>query len=198
MRLAAVLACVLVVAACSPSTPALPWSGQLAADRAEKDRAFREDAASPLLPENKPSFTGLSYFAPDKSYRVPASLRVASGEARAIVKMPTSTGLLRDMVRVGRLEFVLKDQPLALSAFVEAGQPLDRLFLPFADLTTGRETYAGGRYLDLDRTPTGIYDLDFNRAYHPYCFYNPKYDCPYPPPENRLKVPVRAGERLSP
>lgn len=196
MRLAAVLACVLVAAACSPSTPALSWSDQLAADRAEKDRAFREDAASPLLPDDKPSFTGLSYFSPDESYRVPASLGAAGGDARSTVKMPTSTGLMRDMVRVGRLEFVLKSQSLALSAFVEAGQPLDRLFVPFADRTTGTETYAGGRYLDLDRTPTGIYDLDLNRAYHPYCYYNPKYDCPYPPPENRLTVPIRAGERL--
>ena len=73
---------------------------------------------------------------------------------------------------------------------------LRRLFVPFGDLTNGTETYPGGRYLDLDRTATGIYDLDFNRAYHPFCLFNPKYDCPVPPRENRLKLPVRAGERL--
>jgi uncharacterized protein (DUF1684 family) len=100
-------------------------------------------------------------------------------------------------VRVGALEFVLKGQRLKLSAFTEADDPKPgRLFVPFTDLTTGTETYAGGRYLDLDRTATGIYDLDFNRAYHPYCFYNSTYDCPYPPPENRLPVPIRAGERM--
>jgi len=71
-----------------------------------------------------------------------------------------------------------------------------RLFVPFGDLTNGNETYPGGRYLDLDRTATGIYDLDFNRAYHPFCVYNSSYDCPYPPRENRLAVPIRAGERL--
>ena len=58
------------------------------------------------------------------------------------------------------------------------------------------ETYPGGRYLELDRTATGIYDLDFNRAYHPFCYYNPKYDCPYPPRENRLTTPIRAGEKM--
>jgi uncharacterized protein (DUF1684 family) len=58
--------------------------------------------------------------------------------------------------------------------------------------------YPGGRYLELDRTPTGIYDLDFNRAFHPFCYYNPQYDCPYPPRENRLPVPVRAGEKMGP
>jgi uncharacterized protein (DUF1684 family) len=73
---------------------------------------------------------------------------------------------------------------------------MDQLFVPFVDLTSGTETYPAGRYLDLDRTRTGIYLIDFNRAYNPYCYYNPTYDCPYPPRENRLKVPVRAGEKM--
>jgi uncharacterized protein (DUF1684 family) len=60
------------------------------------------------------------------------------------------------------------------------------------------ETYAAGRYLDLHVTPTGIYDLDFNRAYHPYCYYDEMYECPFPPPENRLPVPILAGEKLPP
>ena len=55
---------------------------------------------------------------------------------------------------------------------------------------------SGGRYLDLDRNPTGIYELDFNRAYHPYCYYNATYECPLPPRENRLKIPIHAGERM--
>jgi hypothetical protein len=185
------------IVSCSPSTAERPWADQIAFDRAEKDRSFRERPESPLLPEQKGSFAGLSYFSIDESYRVPASLAVAPEDARAIVKMPTSTGQMRDMVRVGRLAFTLKEQALQLSAFIEAGESrVDRLFLPFSDLTTGRETYAGGRYLDLTRSPSGVYDLDFNRAYHPYCFYNATYDCPYPPPENRLPVAVRAGERL--
>lgn len=187
----------LVVATCSPSVPERPWADQIAADRAAKDRAFREGTESPLLPEDKASFAGLSYFAIDESYRMPASLTIAPNDARAIVKMPTSTGQMRDMVRIGRLAFMLKGQPLQLSAFAEADESrVDRLFVPFSDLTTGRETYAGGRYLDLTRSPSGVYDLDFNRAYHPYCLYNATYDCPYPPRENRLPVAVRAGERL--
>jgi uncharacterized protein (DUF1684 family) len=111
--------------------------------------------------------------------------------------MPTSTGQLRKMRRVGKLSFTLKQQRLTLTAFIEADQSdMRRLFVPFGDLTNGTETYPGGRYLELDRTATGFYDLDFNRAFHPFCFYNPTYDCPYPPAENRLKVPIRAGERL--
>lgn len=187
----------IALASCSPSTAERPWAEQIAADRAEKDRLFRESAESPLPADRKPDFAGLSYFAIDEAYRVPASLVAAPADRRATVKMPTSTGQMRDMVRVGRLTFTLKGQPLQLSAFVEASQPrVNRLFVPFSDLTTARETYAGGRYLDLTRSPSGLYDLDFNRAYHPYCLYNPAYDCPFPPPENRLPAAVRAGERL--
>jgi uncharacterized protein (DUF1684 family) len=103
---------------------------------------------------------------------------------------------MRKMQRVGTLEFSVKGTPLQLGAFIEAGEGFDRLFVPFADMTTGTETYAAGRYLDLDRTASGLYDLDFNRAYHPFCYFDERYDCPFPPPENRLSIPIRAGERL--
>ena len=74
--------------------------------------------------------------------------------------------------------------------------PRGTVFVPFFDLTNGAETYPGGRYLDLDRTASGVYDLDFNRAYHPFCLFNAEYDCPVPPRENRLAIPIRAGEKL--
>jgi uncharacterized protein (DUF1684 family) len=73
---------------------------------------------------------------------------------------------------------------------------MNHLTLMFSDMTSGTETYAAGRYIDLERTASDIYALDFNLAYHPYCYYNPSYECPYPPPENRLQVPIHAGERM--
>ena len=100
------------------------------------------------------------------------------------------------LVVVLRVTFV-PDPALKLTAFVEVGAPdLNHLFVPFSDLTSGTETYPAGRYIDLSRNPTGVYELDFNRAYHPYCYYNASYECPYPPAENRLPLPVHAGERL--
>ena len=63
-------------------------------------------------------------------------------------------------------------------------------------MTSGTETYAAGRYLELDRTPTGLYTIDFNKAYNPYCYYNPTFDCPYPPTENRL--PAADSRRRAP
>ncbi len=189
----------LLLAACAQPAPERSYADRLLADRIAKDSWFRDDPSSPVPAAQRAGFPPLAYFQPDEAYRVPAALHVSAEDAGKIIQMPTSTGQVRDMVRIGDLEFSLRGQPLKLSAFAEAAdQRIDRLFVPFADLTTGTETYAGGRYLDLDRTATGLYVIDFNRAYHPYCFYNPEYDCPYPPAENRLPVPIRAGERTPP
>ena len=124
---------------------------------------------------------------------MPAALRLA--DDRPVFEMPTSTGTLRKYQLVGAVEFVFQGQPMSLGAFVEDGQPTTTLFVPFADATTGTETYSAGRYLDLHPTASGLYTLDFNRAYNPYCAYNSTYECPFPPPSNRLKVPIRAGEK---
>lgn len=174
-----------------------PSSPDIATWRAEKDRYMRESPESPVPEGQRAGFPPLPYYAIDPTYRVAASLTVAPGDA--VLELPTSTGLRRKMRKIGALRFMLKGQELSLTAFVDAStNDLSRLFVPFGDLTSGTETYPGGRYLDLDRTATGIYDLDFNRAYHPFCVFNSKYDCPYPPKENRLPLPIRAGERLPP
>jgi hypothetical protein len=190
----------LTLTACT--VPAAPDAPDVATWRAEKDRFMRESPDSPVPADARPAFPPLPYYPIDESYRVPASLTVARSDpdqttGLQVLELPTSTGKRRKMRRIGTLNFTLKGQPLTLSAFVDAStNDMRRLFVPFGDLTNGSHTYPGGRYLDLDRTPTGIYDLDFNRAYHPFCVFNAAYDCPYPPKENRLKVPVLAGERL--
>jgi uncharacterized protein len=190
------LAGLLSLAACSNKPPDDPkaYVAGLAAARNAKNDAFAR--SSDPVPENRHSeLLPLAYFPIDPSYSVPAVLKPSTDST--VIDMPTSTGTQRKMRRVGALEFTLKGQALKLTAFVEVGsKDLAHLFVPFTDLTTGTETYAGGRYLDLDRTPIGIYSLDFNRAYQPYCYYNPTYECPYPPAENRLKTPIRAGEKL--
>ena len=188
----------LALSACT-SGPAPPDEGshadRIEAERESKERMFRDPSATPIPPGREAEFLPLSYYPVDETYSVPASLKLA-GE-RPVFEMPTSTGKLRRMERVGVLEFTLGGQPVSLGAFVEAGTArIARLFVPFADATTGTETYFAGRYLDIDPTGTGLYEIDFNRAYNPYCAYNETYDCPFPPPSNRLKVPIRAGERM--
>jgi uncharacterized protein (DUF1684 family) len=163
--------------------------------RLEKDAVFRDAPDSPVPPARRSELLPLAYYPPDETYSVPAALHLDA--SRLTIEMPTSTGLVRSMQRIGVLEFTLEKRLLSLGAFIESGtRSTNRLFVPFSDLTSGTETYPAGRYLDLDRTATGLYLVDFNHAYNPYCYYNPTYDCPFPPPENRLAIPIRAGERV--
>ena len=181
--------------ACSNKPPddSQDFAAKLAADRAAKDAAFLA-SDDPIPKSRHAQFLPLAYFPIEPEYSVPAVLKPSHDPT--VIEMPTSTGTNRKMRRAGTLEFTLKGQPLKLTALNEVGQDPSHLFVPFSDLTSGTETYAAGRFMDLNRNGTGIYEVDFNRAYIPYCYYSPTYECPYPPPENRLQTPIRAGERM--
>jgi uncharacterized protein (DUF1684 family) len=189
---------VSVLAACSPSGPPgdEKYLSEIRSARAAKDAMLGSGPGSPIRPGDRQTFLPLSYFDPDPAYAVPAVFEPAPPEARVRVEMLTSTDQRRLMERLGSLKFTLEGRALQLTAFVEAGQPPDRLFVPFTDATTGPETYKAGRYLDIEPTATGIYVVDFNKAYNPYCYYNASYDCPFPPRENRLPAAIRAGEKI--
>ena len=182
-----------LMTACSGKPPekAEGYVAEIAAARAAKDADFQNNP-DPIPEEKKPEFLPLAYFPIDPEYAVPAGLKPS--DDMTAVAMPTSTGTIRKLRRAGTLEFVLKGEPLKLTAYVEPGATT--LFVPFSDLTSGTETYAAGRFMDLIPSANNIYVVDFNRAYIPYCYYNYTYECPYPPAENRLKTPVRAGERM--
>jgi uncharacterized protein len=186
----------LVGAACGtkPADPDAEFARALQAERNKKDAGFASAENSPIPAADRGKLLPLKYFPPDPSYAIPAAFVPAA--VRTHVQTPTSAGKIRDMEIVGRLEFTIGGKSLSLVALTEPGTPPDRLFIPFSDLTSGTETYSAGRYLDIERSKTGIYIVDFNRAFNPYCAYNHDFDCPYPPRENRLPLPIRAGERM--
>ena len=172
------LVCVLAATftGCSSGPPPVdtrPYEQQVLAARADKDAAFRGADESPIPVDKRASFAGLTYYPVDPSYRVPASLREERSDKPVMIELETSKGQRDRLRKVGMLGFTLKGQPLRLTAFANVNaRTFDRLFVPFGDLTNRSETYGGGRYLELTRTATGLYDLDFNQAYHPYCVYN--------------------------
>ncbi|MEQ1727646.1 MAG: DUF1684 domain-containing protein [Vicinamibacterales bacterium] len=196
--LLAVVAAMFTASACSNKPheeDPQDYVRKLTSGRAAKDADFQ--AGTDIIPsaELKARFLPLAYFPVDPTYNVLAGLKPATEDIQ--VMMPTSTGQRRNMRQVGRMEFTLRGEPMSLLAFNEVGAPDNtHVTLMFSDMTSGTETYAAGRYIDLAMTASGIYALDFNLAYHPYCYYNPAYECPYPPPENRLKTPIHAGERM--
>jgi hypothetical protein len=184
----------LLAAACSGQP--LTYEEEISSWRSEKDAAFKGGEDSPIPEAQRPAFTGLSYYDIDPRMRVPASL-VESPDSSRIIEMDTTAGN-RDRFRViGRLEFTLHGEKRALTAYVaERAADTRRLFVPFGDATNRGDTYGGGRYLDLSRSPIGFYDLDFNRAYNPFCVYDARWECPIPPRENRLPIEIRAGEKM--
>jgi uncharacterized protein len=192
----AALVLLALLTACSSKPPdGANYVKEVESARAAKDAAFRQ-SGSPVPAEAQATFLPLRYFPVNVSYSVPAAFRENAPGSRPRVEMQTSKREPRQMELIGVLEFTMQGQPLKLAAFKEVGESEDRLFVPFTDLTTGSETYQAGRYLDISRSRTGIYVVDFNLAYNPYCYYNPTYDCPYPPKQNRLQVAVRAGEKI--
>lgn len=181
-----------------PPADSRPYAEQVMAARAQKDADFRapKNPYSPVPVGERAQFPGINYYAIAPDYRVAAALTTVPTNPPVIIALADSSHELQQKVKVGTLGFTLAGQTYQLSAFAESVGNVQRLWVPFRDLTSGIETYGGGRYLDLDRTATGYYDLDFNKAYHPSCVYDASWVCPYPPSENRLPVAVRAGERL--
>ena len=185
---------VVFVGCSSPKPDDRNYATKVAQERADKDALFLK-GDDPIPQRKKADLLPLAYFPIDPDYNVAASLTPSNDPE--VVPMPTSSGQPRQMRKAGTLEFILKGQPLKITAFVDlSDRDLNHLTVMFKDLTSGTETYDPGRYIDLDRSPTGVYALDFNRAYHPYCYYNGSYECPIPPAENRLTIPIRAGERM--
>jgi uncharacterized protein (DUF1684 family) len=196
-RALALAAIVTTTAACRLApTEAADYVSKVAAARVAKDQQFK-NTNRPLPESRKAKFLPLAYYPVDPDYNVPGVLKMS--KERPTLMMPTSTGSQRQMRRVGSVEFMLQNERMKLTAFIEVGAPdLNLLFVPFTDPTNGTETYPAGRYMDLRRSETGAYDVDFNSAYLPFCYFNETYECPYPPAENRLTVPIHAGERLKP
>ena len=115
------------------------------------------------------------------------------------VAIRDTQGEQREATIIGTVSFTREGRTHSLTVYRMAG-PVPGSYhysLWFTDLTTGKETYEVGRYLDFlkDEDPDYVYTLDFNLAYNPYCAYSPSYSCPIPRKEDHLDLAVTAGEK---
>ena len=158
--------------------------------RTEKDQFMRTSGESPI--RDKSSFNGLSYFSPDPAYRVVARLEPFADKTQKLV-VHMSDGSEEVYEKFAHAVFSLNGEAHRL-LIVKLANTYSILF---RDETSGKETYGGGRYIELD--PAQITDsqaiIDFNTAYNPYCAYTPTFACPLPPAENKLPIAVKAGEK---
>ncbi|CAH0999696.1 hypothetical protein LEM8419_00996 [Neolewinella maritima] len=143
---------------------------------------------------------GLNFYPIDPAYVVVADFtRYSEPE---IIEMKTSSARLAEFRVYGRATFELQGEELALDVYETTNPNVPEeyaglLFLPFRDATSGKETYGGGRYIDLPSPEGDELLIDFNQAYQPYCAYSDGFSCPVPPAQNDMTVAIRAGVRTT-
>lgn len=166
---------------------------QIMKEREEKDRYMKTSEESPFASLNEP-FKGLRYFPPNERYRIIATLHPI--EERKVRTLATSDGKEARYLEYAWAAFDLDDRKNRLLILeIMDGPEKGHLFLAFGDRTSASETYGAWRYLDVKKVPgAATVELDFNKAYNPYCAYNDAYSCPFPPSENLLDIAIRAGE----
>jgi len=157
---------------------------------------FADAEKSPLTEEDRKHFKSLDYFPINEKFAVVATFIKSKGEKS--FEMKTTTERTPMYIKYGELHFKMDGKNIKLDVFqnldlIKKKGFKDYLFLPFSDLTSGNESYIGGRYIDM-KIPKGKTVLvDFNKAYNPYCAYNPKYSCPIVPLQNDLMIEIKAG-----
>ncbi|NVO20875.1 MAG: DUF1684 domain-containing protein [Bacteroidetes bacterium] len=173
------------------------FTNEIIKQRKQKDKEFANEKGSPIPDDEKKAFHGLKYFEPDPNFKVLA--RLVKFDNPFHFKMKTTTDRLPEYSLYGKITFVIKGEEFNLNVY----QNIDLLkkpgyenylFIPFNDLTNGKETYGGGRFMDAEVPASDSLIIDFNDAYNPYCAYNHKYSCPIPPEDNSLQIRVEAGE----
>jgi uncharacterized protein (DUF1684 family) len=208
-RWAATVSCLVLLCAvsCTPTgsgrmvteDPPDDWADSVAEYRSSKDRMFKEDPETPLLASDVPAFEGLDYWPPDPDYRFVGPIHFYTQPER--FQIITTAGKLRPCEKVGWISIVHAGTVSNLQIYrlldSDTTDGLQALFLPFADATSGTETYPAGRYVKLGLLEDGRYELDFNYAFNPSCAYGDptRFACPSTPPENKLPGRVEAGER---
>lgn len=159
--------------------------------RAKKDDFFKHHEQSPLTSAQKDNFNGLTYFIPMP--KLDMVVEVTPFDKPENVQLQTTTGDTRWYLRWGEFTFKIGHEEARLSIYK---MPPEHFFLPFVDTLAGEETYPAGRYLEPIPLEGNQFRIDFNQAYNPYCAYGDNWNCPITPAENRLSVPIRAGEKL--
>ncbi|MFI5221583.1 MAG: DUF1684 domain-containing protein [Bacteroidia bacterium] len=193
MKILVSIVCLLFVFNCKQDSP---YKNEIEKFRAEQNKKFLDPATSPFNEEELKTFHGFLYFEIDEKYRVNAVFKRIPD--LPFFDMPHTNNATRSYQKFGDVEFRLKGKKYSLPVYSNENFKKDHeLFFPFHDLTNGKETYGGGRFLDLKYSDTSsVVEVDFNLCYHPYCARSHRFHCPIVPKENNIDMEVKAGEKL--
>ncbi len=185
----------LIIYSMQGGKSAADYQDFIAKERKDKDEFMKSGEGSPFLKDTIP-FQGLKYFPVNEKYNIKAKLKPV--EEKKVVLLGTSDGKEQKYLEYAYAIFDLDgiENKLLILELMDAGPLRGKLFLAFADESSGIETYGAGRYLDVKKVPAATSnELDFNLSYNPYCAYTENFSCPFPPKENILKVAILAGEK---
>ncbi len=176
----------------------LSYSDEIKQFQYELNVEYNNPKTSPLTKEDLKTFKSLEFFPIDKKYQVKATLKLTPDSP--IMEMQTTTTEIQLYKKFAIATFQLDGKEFNLSLYksqdlMQNPEFYNYLFLPFNDLSNGKTTYGGGRFIDLKLPPknTKIIIIDFNKAYNPYCAYSHRYSCPIPPKANSLNIKILAG-----
>lgn len=163
----------------------------------ELNAEYLNPQKTPLRGDNLKKFKKHPFFPINQKYRVMA--KFIKTENPVPFELPTSSGKFKQYQEYGKANFELDGKSFTLTLYqsldlMKMEKYKDHLFLPFRDETNEKETYGGGKYMDL-KIPSGKeIVLDFNQSYQPFCAYNAfDYNCPIVPEENKLSIRIEAG-----
>ena len=164
--------------------------------QSELNKSYADSLKSPLMKDDLKQFKGLDFYPIDEKYIVEA-IFIRTKKEKSF-KMKTTTSRTPIYKKYGELHFSIDGKELKLNVYQNVDLKKkpgydDYLFLPFSDLTCGKDSYIGGRYIDMRIPKSGKVTIDFNQAYNPYCAYNYEYSCPIVPLENDLDIEINAG-----
>jgi len=169
---------------------------EIEAHRLNNDQSFRNKETTLLSDDYFPHFTGLNYFPVDLKYRIVGQLAKLSESERMNLEMTNGTPY--GFMHYGKISFYMKGEAIELQVFEypSRGSAATAIFVPFKDLTTGEESFGGGRFLIIN-IPEGVQIVvDFNLAINPICVYDPEHSCPISPPSNYLSARIAAGAKM--
>ncbi|WP_312397994.1 DUF1684 domain-containing protein [Chryseobacterium sp.] len=185
--------------------PLFAFSQKMVSKDVVEIKKFQEDLnaeylnpkETPLRGDNFTNFKGHPFFPFDLKYKVTA-IFTKTKDAKPF-DLPTSSGKAKSYREYGKATFELDGKSYTLTLYqsldlIKQKKYKNYLFLPFRDATNEKETYGGGKYMDLTIPKGNTIILDFNKSYQPFCAYNAyDYNCPIVPEENKLPVEIRAG-----
>jgi uncharacterized protein len=171
------------------------YKKEIEAFRLKEEKSFRNKETTLLSEDYFARFTGLNFFPVDLKYRIVGKLTRLSESEKMNLEMTFGTPY--GFMHYGKINFYLEGELVELQVFeFPSRNATTAIFVPFTDLTTGKENFGGGRFMIIKIPKGDQIVVDFNLSINPICVYDPEHSCPIPPETNYITKRITAGVKM--